>query len=196
MEQHLEPYAPCPRCPGANAVRLRNTGSPVFRCPRCGLIFSPATPSPFSVRLVPEVEGHGPQLRDETKNPKLDSYERETKETASAPEKRCASYDVDLPESPQSAPDRPLNHVPQLRRKTAKSKLNSYERETNETRNSYEKQNFSYDCCLTPICKSLQTRPQNHVPQLRLETRNPKLNTYDRKTIDTRPPFHASEVTR
>ena len=196
MEQHFRPNAPCPSCPSPDTVCLRNAGSPVFRCPRCGLIFSPAIPSPLSVRPVPEVEGHGPQLRHETRNPKLDSYERETNKTASAPEKMCASYDVDLRESPQSAPGRPQNHLPQLRRETAKSKLNSCERETNQTGSSYEKQTFSYDCCLTPICTSLQTRPQNHVPQLRLETKNPKLNSYDRETSETRHSFHASEMTR
>ena len=96
MEQQIRS---CPRCSGANAVRLRSTGSPVFRCPRCGLIFSPATPSPLSVRPerrkqvvypaakldvqpAPEVEGQVPHRRDETRNPKLDSYENAANETA------------------------------------------------------------------------------------------------------------------
>ena len=41
----------CPRCPGANTVRLRNTVSPVFRC---GLILSPATPLPSPFVLSAE----------------------------------------------------------------------------------------------------------------------------------------------
>ncbi len=114
MDQQPTHNAPfrCRRCPSPNptidVVRLRKALSydnDVFRCARCGLLFSPPTPSARSVR--PEVEGHAPQLRCETKNPKLNSYERETNETASALEKRCASYDMDLRESPQSAPDRP-----------------------------------------------------------------------------------------
>ena len=187
-------FRPSPN-PSINVVRLRKALShdnDVFRCARCGLLFSPPTPSPRSVR--PEVEGHAPQLRRETAKPKLNSYERETNETASAPGKRCASYDVGLRESPQSAPDRPPNHLPQLRRETAKSKLNSYARETNETGDSYEKQTFSYDRCLTPICKSPQTRPQNHASQLRRKTAKSKLNSYARETSETRPSFRTSEV--
>ena len=145
-----------------------------FAC--CALIFSPVPNRPQKL---------APQLSHETKKPKLNSYERETNETASAPEKRCPSYDVGHRQAPQSAPNRPQNHLPQLRRKTPKSKLNSYERETNKTGNSYEKQTFSYDCCLTPICKSLQTRPQNHLPQLRRKTAKSNLNSYERETNQT-----------
>ena len=150
-------------------------------------------PSPF---VRPEVEGQAPLLRRETKNPKLNSYERETNETACARAKRCPSYDLGLPQAPQSAPNRPQNHVSQLRRETKNPKLNSYERETNETGISYEKHTFSYDSGLTPSCKSLQTRPQTTLAQLRLETSNPKLNSYQRETNETRSPFCASEMTR
>ncbi len=189
-------FRPSPN-PTIDVVRLRKSLSydnDVFRCARCGLLFSPPTLSHLSVR--PEVEGHAPQLRRETKKPKLNSYERETNETASAPEKKCASYGIGRPSAPRFVPNRPPNCFSQIRRETAKSKLNSYARETDETGNSYEKQTFSYDRCLTPICKSPQTRPQNHASQLRRETAKSKLNSYARETSEIRPSFHTSEVTR
>ncbi len=160
--------------------------------------------TPICKSLQTRPQNHVPQLRRETAKSKLNSYERETNKTGSSYEKQTFSYDCCLTPICKSLQTRPQNHVPQLRRETAKSKLNSYERETNKTGSSYEKQTFSYDCCLTPICKSLQTRPQNHAPQLGLETKNPKLNSYDRETSKTgnnkknatRPSFHASEMTR
>ena len=198
MDQQPTHNAPfrCRRCPSPNptidVVRLRKALSYDNDVFRCGLLFSPPTPSPRSVR--PEVEGHAPQLRRETEKPKLNSYERETNETASAPEKRCASYGIGRPPAPRFVPNRPQNCFSQIRLETGKSKLYSYERETNETAISYEKHVSSYDLGLTPSCKSLQTRPQTTLPQLRLETGNPKLNSYQRETGQTRPPFRTSEA--
>ena len=159
MEQQIRS---CPRCSGANAVRLRSTGSPVFRCPRCGLIFSPATPSPLSVRPerrkqvvypaakldvqpAPEVEGQVPHLRDETRNPKLDSYENATSATTHGSHQMCPSYDVAPLSAPQTTQNRPQNYSSQIGDATTKSKLNSYDHATNATIISYEQNVFSYD---------------------------------------------------
>ena len=72
-----------------------------FAC--CALIFSPVPNRP---------QKPAPQLSHETKKPKLNSYERETNETASAPEKRCPSYDVGHRQAPPIRPESPPKSPP------------------------------------------------------------------------------------
>ena len=173
MEQQIRS---CPRCSGANAVRLRSTGSPVFRCPRCGLIFSPATPSPLSVRPerrkqvvyptakldvqpAPEVEGQVPHLRDETRNPKLDSYENAANETAHGHGKNCASYPHARRPVVRIGANRRQKPVLQLGDETKNSKLNSYANAAIETTSSYEKAIFSYDSGRTLADRTAPNNP-------------------------------------
>ena len=156
MEQSFRPNARCHRCPSPDTVRLRKsrrTDNHVFRCLRCGFLFSPPTPSALSVGTAPEVEepapcptrGHAPQLRDETKKPKLDSYANAASETTPGCPQDVLQLRPEPGAAPRSAPNRPRKRLPQLGHKTRNSKLNSYPNAAIETTSSYEKTILSYD---------------------------------------------------
>ena len=126
-----------------------------------------------------------PQLRRKTTNPKLNSYANAASKTTQGRPKTPSSYDAGRASTPQSAQNRPQNTLFQLRRETNKTKLNSYDHAAIETTSSYAKNVSSYDGGRTPICKSPQTRPKTALPQLRHETANPYLNSYDHETGKT-----------
>ena len=84
-----------------------------------------------------------------------------------------------------NAPTRPQKPAPQLRHETKIPYLNSYENAANETTSSYEKLVPSYDAGRIPSCNHPQTRLQTVLRQLRHETTNPKLNSYDHETNKT-----------
>ena len=126
-----------------------------------------------------------PQLRHETKIPYLNSYENAANETTQGCPKTRPSYGHASPSDAQTAPNRPQNTISQLRHETKIPYLNSYANAANETTSSYEKSVSSYDSGRTPSCDHSQTRLQTALPQLRHETTNPKLNSYDHETNKT-----------
>ena len=154
MEQRIRPNARCHRCPSPDTVRLRKirrTDNHVFRCLRCGFLFSPPTPSTRSRR--PELEepvpcptrGSTPQLRDAAKKPKLNSYANAASETTPGCPQDVLQLQPEPGAVPQSAPNRPPKRSRQLGHKTNNSKLNKYGNAAIETTASYEKTIFSYD---------------------------------------------------
>ncbi len=170
MEQRIRPNARCHRCPSPDTVRLRKirrTDNHVFRCLRCGFLFSPPTPSTPSRR--PEVEepapcptrGHAPQLRRETREPKLDSYANAASETTPGYPRDVLQLRPEPGAAPRSAPNRPQNHAFQLGRKTTKSKLDSYADAAIETTSSYEKTIFSYDSGRILADRTAPTTPRS-----------------------------------
>ena len=130
-------------------------------------------------------ENRPPQLRCETTNTKLNSYANAATETTYGCPKTRSSYGEVRPRATQAAQNHPQNTLSQLQRETNKTKLNSYANAAIETASRYETQTFSYDSGRTPICKSLRTRPKPALPQLRRETANPYLNSYDHETGKT-----------
>ena len=192
MEQQSRPNAPCRRCPSRDTFRLRKIRSydnDVFRCVRCGFLFSPATPSAPSVRPerreqavhptakldvqpIPEVEepapcptrGHASQLSHETNNPKLDSYANAASETTPGCPQDVLQLQPEPGAAPQSAPNRPPKRPRQLAHKTNNSKLDSYANAAIETTSSYEKKIFSYD---SGRAVADRTAPNNTPPDRR-----------------------------
>ena len=165
MEQPFRPNARCHRCPSPDIVRLRKIRSydnDVFRCLRCGFLFSPPNPSARSLR--PEVEEHTPQLRDAARKPKLDSYANAASETTPGCPTDVLQLQPEPGAAPQSAPNGPPKHLSQLGYKTKTSKLSSYPNAAIETTSSYGKTIFSYD---SGRAVADRTAPNNTPPDRR-----------------------------
>ena len=130
------------------------------------------------------------QLGDETKISYLNSYDHETNETNISHGEKVGQLRTRPASSPRIAPNCPQKPSSQLGRETNNPYLDSYDHETNETNISYEKSVSSYDFGLIPICKRPQTCPQTIFAQLRHETGNSYLNTYDHETSKTASTTH------
>ena len=164
------------RCFSIDVAPFRKALSSPVRPERREQAVHPA--AKLGVQPAHEVEGHPPQLRRKTTNPKLNSYANAASKTTQGHPKTPPSYDAGRPSTLQSASNHPQNGHSQLRRETNKTKLNSYANAANETTSSYENPVSSYGSGRTPICKSPRTRPKTALQQLRHETTNPYLNSY------------------
>ena len=153
--QHLQsPHSPAhpfvvPAKPGTHVTRTSPSVRPERMNPH-----TPATPSPsvrperreqvvhpaakLDVQPAPEVEGH------KTKNPNPTSYPNAATKTTQTRPNTPPSYNPRRPSLPQSTQNHPQNTHSQLRHKTNKTKLISYDHAAIETTSSYEKSISSY----------------------------------------------------
>ena len=101
-----------------------------------------------------------------------------------ATKKSGPSYAHAPPRRP-NLPGLPPKTAPPATARDQKSYLNSYANAAIETKISYEKSISSYDFGRIPSCRRPHTRPQTILTQLRQETKNPYLNSYERETTET-----------
>ena len=99
-----------------------------------------------SPSVRPEVEGH-PRIphNHKTTNPNLTSYPNAATKTTQTRPNTPPSYNPCRPATPEITQNHPQNRPPQLRRKTNKTKLNSYPIAAIETTPSYENSISSYE---------------------------------------------------
>ena len=139
------------------------------------------------------------QLRHETKTPYLNSYANAASETADGHEEEGSQLRPCSRPAAQIAPDCPQRPLLQLRHETRNPYLNSYANAAIETKISYEKSISSYDFGRISSCRRPHTRPQTILTQLRQETKNPYLNSYERETTETgkkEPALHRLPLTQ
>ena len=167
MEQPFRPNARCRRCPSRDTVRLRKIRSydnDVFRCPRCGLLFSPPNPSTRSLR---------PERREEAVHPASSPATPSTRSVRPAAEV----------EEPAPCPAR--GQASRLDNATKNPNLDSYANATSATTPGSPKRFPSYDAGRLPAPQTTPNRPQNCSSQLRHATTISKLNSYGHATNAT-----------
>ena len=153
-EQQFSPEAPirCRRCPTLDLIRLRKTRSndkDVFRCPHCGLIFSPPSPSPRSLpRVVPAKAGthatRPPLPSQPTQTPIVVPVKTPPPSPSVHPERREQVAHPAAKSDVQPAPG-VEGHLSQLWRATKNPKLDSYANATSATTPGSPKRFPSYD---------------------------------------------------
>ncbi len=139
------------------------------------------------------------QLRNETKTPYLNSYANAASKTTDGHQKEGPQLRPCPRPAAQIAPDCLQKPLLQLRHKTRNPYLNSYANAAIETKISYESSISSYDFGRIASCRRPQARPQTALTQLRQETKNPYLNSYERETTETgkkEPALHRLPLTQ
>ena len=149
------------------------TLSPSVRPERREQVVHPAVK--LDAQPAPEVEGHPPHPSHETTNPNLTSYPNAATKTTQTRPNTPPSYNPRRGPAPQITQNHPQNTHSQLRHKTNKTKLISYDHAAIETTSRYEKPISSYGTGRTLADNPPKTPPT----QIGDKTMTSKLNSYN-----------------